>query len=158
MCLYVQSTLTVVTECVSTLTQVCGTIVDKSGRTLSGQTTEAFVISVSHARPMWYSALVTSRHDSLTEKYLHVYSATSSLWVVLLLKDWAMQISHLWNWFNHMPYLCDQKMAISQHCTSELDPLLHSHAVQEVGGGALSPSLRPQLPVLRASAREDPAR
>jgi 5-methyltetrahydrofolate--homocysteine methyltransferase len=31
---------------------VSGTIVDKSGRTLSGQTTDAFVISVSHSRPM----------------------------------------------------------------------------------------------------------
>ncbi|XP_064402589.1 methionine synthase-like isoform X2 [Halichondria panicea] len=31
---------------------VSGTIVDKSGRTLSGQTTEAFVISVTHAHPM----------------------------------------------------------------------------------------------------------
>jgi len=33
---------------------VSGTVVDKSGRTLSGQTGEAFVISVSHAKPMWY--------------------------------------------------------------------------------------------------------
>ena len=32
---------------------VSGTIVDKSGRTLSGQTGEAFVISISHASPMW---------------------------------------------------------------------------------------------------------
>ena len=32
---------------------VSGTIVDKSGRTLSGQTTDAFVISMSHAKPMW---------------------------------------------------------------------------------------------------------
>ena len=32
---------------------VSGTIVDKSGRTLSGQTAEAFLISVSHANPMW---------------------------------------------------------------------------------------------------------
>lgn len=31
---------------------VSGTVVDKSGRTLSGQTPEAFVISVSHANPM----------------------------------------------------------------------------------------------------------
>lgn len=31
---------------------VSGTIVDKSGRTLSGQTGEAFVISVAHAKPM----------------------------------------------------------------------------------------------------------
>ncbi|KAK2150429.1 B-12 dependent methionine synthase [Paralvinella palmiformis] len=31
---------------------VSGTIVDKSGRTLSGQTTDAFVISMSHAKPM----------------------------------------------------------------------------------------------------------
>ncbi|XP_013387692.1 methionine synthase [Lingula anatina] len=31
---------------------ISGTIVDKSGRTLSGQTTEAFVISVSHSNPM----------------------------------------------------------------------------------------------------------
>ena len=32
---------------------ISGTIVDKSGRTLSGQTGEAFVISVSHCKPMW---------------------------------------------------------------------------------------------------------
>ena len=32
---------------------VLGTIVDKSGRTLSGQTGEAFIISVSHVKPMW---------------------------------------------------------------------------------------------------------
>jgi len=31
---------------------ISGTIVDKSGRTLSGQTGEAFVISVSHVKPM----------------------------------------------------------------------------------------------------------
>ncbi|KAG9346044.1 hypothetical protein JZ751_007860 [Albula glossodonta] len=31
---------------------ISGTIVDKSGRTLSGQTGEAFVISVSHAKPL----------------------------------------------------------------------------------------------------------
>ncbi|KAG7171128.1 Methionine synthase-like [Homarus americanus] len=31
---------------------VSGTIVDKSGRTLSGQTGEAFVISISHAQPL----------------------------------------------------------------------------------------------------------
>ncbi|KAL4238834.1 hypothetical protein ACF0H5_003541 [Mactra antiquata] len=31
---------------------VSGTIVDKSGRTLSGQTTEAFIISISHAEPL----------------------------------------------------------------------------------------------------------
>lgn len=31
---------------------ISGTIVDKSGRTLSGQTAEAFIISVSHANPM----------------------------------------------------------------------------------------------------------
>jgi Methionine synthase I (cobalamin-dependent), methyltransferase domain len=33
--------------------KVSGTIVDKSGRTLSGQTTEAFVTSVEHAKPLW---------------------------------------------------------------------------------------------------------
>ena len=32
---------------------ISGTIVDKSGRTLSGQTVETFVISVSHCKPMW---------------------------------------------------------------------------------------------------------
>lgn len=31
---------------------VSGTIVDRSGRTLSGQTGEAFIISISHAKPM----------------------------------------------------------------------------------------------------------
>lgn len=40
--------------------QVSGTIVDKSGRTLSGQLGEAFVTSVSHADPLWcVSGLVT---------------------------------------------------------------------------------------------------
>ena len=32
---------------------ISGTIVDRSGRTLSGQTGEAFVTSVSHAKPLW---------------------------------------------------------------------------------------------------------
>ena len=31
---------------------VSGTIVDKSGRTLSGQTTEAFIASIEHADPL----------------------------------------------------------------------------------------------------------
>ena len=40
---------------------VSGTIVDKSGRTLSGQTGEAFVISVSHAKPLWYKRYEVTR-------------------------------------------------------------------------------------------------
>jgi len=44
---------------------VSGTIVDKSGRTLSGQTAEAFLISVSHANPMW-SVAVSSLNSLLT--------------------------------------------------------------------------------------------
>lgn len=32
---------------------ISGTIVDKSGRTLSGQTSEAFTISVTHSNPLW---------------------------------------------------------------------------------------------------------
>lgn len=35
------------------IAQISGTIVDRSGRTLSGQTGEAFVVSVSHAKPLW---------------------------------------------------------------------------------------------------------
>lgn len=35
---------------------ISGTIVDRSGRTLSGQTSEAFIISVSHVNPMWLVA------------------------------------------------------------------------------------------------------
>ena len=31
---------------------ISGTIVDMSGRTLSGQTTEAFYVSMQHAKPM----------------------------------------------------------------------------------------------------------
>jgi 5-methyltetrahydrofolate--homocysteine methyltransferase len=31
---------------------ISGTIVDKSGRTLSGQTTEAFITSISHVNPI----------------------------------------------------------------------------------------------------------
>lgn len=41
--------------------QVSGTIVDKSGRTLSGQTTEAFLVSITHSRPMWYACDMYSR-------------------------------------------------------------------------------------------------
>ena len=38
---------------------ISGTIVDKSGRTLSGQTGEAFLASIAHANPLlvglnWY--------------------------------------------------------------------------------------------------------
>lgn len=33
--------------------KISGTIVDRSGRNLSGQNAEAFVISVSHAKPLW---------------------------------------------------------------------------------------------------------
>lgn len=33
---------------------ISGTIVDQSGRTLSGQTTEAFLISTSHINPFLY--------------------------------------------------------------------------------------------------------
>lgn len=32
--------------------KISGTIVDQSGRTLSGQTNEAFIISVSHSNPL----------------------------------------------------------------------------------------------------------
>ena len=47
--------------------QVSGTIVDKSGRTLSGQMGEAFVISVSHAQPMWYDiSVLYLKHFSLS--------------------------------------------------------------------------------------------
>ncbi len=42
----------VMSWCMSFIPQVSGTIVDKSGRTLSGQTTEAFVVSVTHSKPM----------------------------------------------------------------------------------------------------------
>jgi len=40
---------------------ISGTIVDKSGRTLSGQTAEAFIVSVSHANPMWYGSFPVLR-------------------------------------------------------------------------------------------------
>jgi len=33
--------------------QISGTITDQSGRTLSGQTTEAFYTSVAHCKPFW---------------------------------------------------------------------------------------------------------
>lgn len=32
--------------------QISGTVIDKNGRTLSGQTVEAFYISVAHAKPL----------------------------------------------------------------------------------------------------------
>lgn len=38
--------------------KISGTIVDKSGRTLSGQTTEAFVTSVKHGKPLRYHHVI----------------------------------------------------------------------------------------------------
>ena len=54
---------------------ISGTIVDKSGRTLSGQTSEAFVISVSHAKPMWYAHIYISYNTFMQSAVLpvHVY-------------------------------------------------------------------------------------
>lgn len=75
------------------LTQISGTIIDKSGRTLSGQTGEAFVISVSHADPLWWVSILFSTPSLLgifSDGYrawpgrgllLHI-SALSSAWDV----------------------------------------------------------------------------
>lgn len=41
---------------------VSGTIVDQSGRTLSGQTTEAFYTSVSHSDLLWYVSSRAASH------------------------------------------------------------------------------------------------
>jgi len=51
---------------------VSGTIVDKSGRTLSGQTAEAFVISMSHANPMWYVTYFLSPVLEFIVSYFHL--------------------------------------------------------------------------------------
>lgn len=47
---------------------ISGTIVDKSGRTLSGQTGEAFVISISHAQPLWYALFLTYLSVTFSKK------------------------------------------------------------------------------------------
>ncbi|KAK2175405.1 B-12 dependent methionine synthase [Ridgeia piscesae] len=54
---------------------ISGTIVDKSGRTLSGQTCEAFVISVSHTNPM---CLGLNCALGATEMKPHIESISSS--------------------------------------------------------------------------------
>lgn len=51
---------------------ISGTIVDRSGRTLSGQTVEAFIISVSHIKPMWYVVLLKNRSEIRIFLSLHV--------------------------------------------------------------------------------------
>lgn len=43
--------------------KVSGTIVDRSGRTLSGQTGEAFVTSVSQAKPLWWQPIYLCRYS-----------------------------------------------------------------------------------------------
>jgi len=53
---------------------VSGTIVDKSGRTLSGQTAEAFLISIAHANPMWYVIPVSFIRSNLSDQ-IKIYSS-----------------------------------------------------------------------------------
>ena len=59
---------------------VSGTITDASGRTLSGQTTEAFLISVSHA-PLLSIGLNCALGASLLRPYLHVLSDKAPFFV-----------------------------------------------------------------------------
>lgn len=59
---------------------VSGTITDASGRTLSGQTTEAFLISVSHA-PLLSVGLNCALGASLLRPYLQVLSEKSPFFV-----------------------------------------------------------------------------
>lgn len=59
---------------------VSGTITDASGRTLSGQTTEAFLISVSHA-PLLSIGLNCALGASLLRPYLQVLSDKSPYFV-----------------------------------------------------------------------------
>lgn len=40
------------TSALTSLLQISGTVIDKNGRTLSGQTVEAFYTSVAHAKPV----------------------------------------------------------------------------------------------------------
>ena len=67
---------------------VSGTIVDKSGRTLSGQTGEAFVTSVEHAKPLWS---VIKEIQSLSHAHIlflihrHTYSVSFSFSISLSL-------------------------------------------------------------------------
>ncbi|HTE30709.1 MAG TPA: homocysteine S-methyltransferase family protein, partial [Chryseolinea sp.] len=59
---------------------VSGTITDASGRTLSGQTTEAFLISVSHA-PLLSIGLNCALGASLLRPYLQVLSDKAPFFV-----------------------------------------------------------------------------
>lgn len=62
---------------------VSGTIVDKSGRTLSGQTTEAFLISVSHGNPMW-SVFLYKRYALLISIDFYLVHAYALIFVFSL--------------------------------------------------------------------------
>ncbi|CAI9731474.1 methionine synthase-like isoform X1 [Octopus vulgaris] len=60
---------------------VSGTIVDLSGRTLSGQTTEAFMISVSHTNPMCLG-LNCSLGAKLMRPFIEIISKNSEAFVI----------------------------------------------------------------------------
>ncbi|MEX1063382.1 MAG: methionine synthase, partial [Balneolaceae bacterium] len=60
-----------------------GTIVDQSGRTLSGQTTEAFWISVSHARPLLSVGLNCSLGSDQMRPYISELSRISTCYTSL---------------------------------------------------------------------------
>jgi 5-methyltetrahydrofolate--homocysteine methyltransferase len=62
---------------------ISGTIVDQSGRTLSGQTTEAFWISISHANPLLTVGLNCSLGSDQMRPYISELSRTASCYTSL---------------------------------------------------------------------------
>ncbi len=62
---------------------ISGTIVDQSGRTLSGQTTEAFWISVSHANPLLTVGLNCSLGSDQMRPYISELSRIASCYTSL---------------------------------------------------------------------------
>lgn len=62
---------------------ISGTIVDQSGRTLSGQTTEAFWISISHARPLLSVGLNCSLGSDQMRPYISELSRISTCYTSL---------------------------------------------------------------------------
>lgn len=88
---------------------VSGTIVDKSGRTLSGQTTEAFLISVSHGNPMW-SEFLYKRNTLLISinfsRYMSRYSFFPCMFGINMYKHVSIDLLILFFCFQYWTQLC----------------------------------------------------
>ncbi|CAE1278796.1 metH [Acanthosepion pharaonis] len=121
---------------------VSGTVVDKSGRTLSGQTPEAFIISVSHANPMCLG-LNCSLGAVTMRPYIELIAQNTPAFVIcypnaVFCQGWFVEYSWRLLWHNSQSYQVKKKISLAFFFTT-LSPFIFqtlSVAKDQVANGA----------------------